>query len=82
VDPSPLESVYRRRLFYQQIADDIERLIQMVPFQPDLRLPSEQEFAERYGVSRNVIREALKVEARSVWFPSIPAAAPTSADLQ
>lgn len=51
--------VYRRRL-YQQIADDIERLILDGTFPPDSRLPSEQEFAERYGVSRNVIREALK----------------------
>jgi GntR family transcriptional repressor for pyruvate dehydrogenase complex len=51
--------VYRRRL-YQQIADDIERLILDGTFPEDSRLPSEQEFAERYGVSRNVIREALK----------------------
>jgi GntR family transcriptional repressor for pyruvate dehydrogenase complex len=51
--------VYRRRL-YQQIADDIERLILEGTFPHESRLPSEQELAERYGVSRNVIREALK----------------------
>lgn len=51
--------VDRRRL-YQQIADDIERLILDGTFPPDSRLPSEQELAERYGVSRNVVREALK----------------------
>lgn len=51
--------VYRRRL-YQQIADDIERLILDGTYLPDSRLPSEQELAGTYGVSRNVIREALK----------------------
>jgi GntR family transcriptional repressor for pyruvate dehydrogenase complex len=45
---------------YQQIADDIERLILDGTFLQDSRLPSEQELADRYGVSRNVIREALK----------------------
>jgi DNA-binding FadR family transcriptional regulator len=51
--------VNRRRL-YQQIADDIERLILNGTFPADSRLPSEQEIASRYGVSRNVVREALK----------------------
>lgn len=51
--------VYRRRL-YQQIADDIERLILDGTFPPESRLPSEQDLADQYGVSRNVIREALK----------------------
>jgi DNA-binding FadR family transcriptional regulator len=51
--------VDRRRL-YQQIADDVERLILDGTFPPESRLPSEQELATKYGVSRNVIREALK----------------------
>lgn len=51
--------VYRKRL-YQQIADDIERLILDGTFPHESRLPSEQELAEHYEVSRNVIREALK----------------------
>lgn len=55
----PTKGVDRRRL-YQQIADDIERLILEGTFPPEGRLPSEQELADRYGVSRNVIREALK----------------------
>lgn len=53
------QKVDRRRL-YQQVADDIERLILDGTFLPESRLPSEQELANRYGVSRNVIREALK----------------------
>ena len=52
-------SVDRRRL-YQQIADDLERLILEGAFPPESRLPSEQDLAERYSVSRNVIRESLK----------------------
>jgi len=45
---------------YQQIADDIERLILEGTYQPGTRLPGEHELAEQYEVSRNVIREALK----------------------
>jgi GntR family transcriptional repressor for pyruvate dehydrogenase complex len=59
VNSIPTHGVSRRRL-YQQIADDIERLILEGTFPAGTRLPSEQEFAERYGVSRNVVREALK----------------------
>jgi DNA-binding FadR family transcriptional regulator len=55
----PTRGVSRRRL-YQQIADDIERLILDGTFPAGTRLPSEQDFAAQYGVSRNVVREALK----------------------
>lgn len=51
--------VTRKRL-YQQIADDIERLILDGTYTANSRLPSEQEMADEYGVSRNVVREALK----------------------
>lgn len=51
--------VNRRRL-YQQVADDLERLILNGTYALDSRLPSEQELADSYHVSRNVIREALK----------------------
>lgn len=51
--------VDRRRL-YQQIADDIERQILDGTLVANTRLPGEHELAEQYGVSRNVIREALK----------------------
>lgn len=49
-----------RRRLYQQIADDIEQLILDGTFAAGTRLPSEHELAEQYGVSRNVVREALK----------------------
>jgi GntR family transcriptional repressor for pyruvate dehydrogenase complex len=51
--------IHRRRL-YQQVAEDVERLILDGTYQPGSRLPSEQELADAYGVSRNVVREALK----------------------
>jgi GntR family transcriptional repressor for pyruvate dehydrogenase complex len=51
--------VDRRRL-YQQIAENIEELILNGTYSPGSRLPAEQELADQYEVSRNVIREALK----------------------
>jgi GntR family transcriptional repressor for pyruvate dehydrogenase complex len=45
---------------YEQIADRLETQIIKFGFQ-DERLPSEQALAEQFGVSRNVIREALKL---------------------
>ena len=42
------------------MAEDLERLILDGSCAFDSRLPSEQELADAYGVSRNVIREALK----------------------
>jgi GntR family transcriptional repressor for pyruvate dehydrogenase complex len=54
-----VKRVNRKRL-YQQVADDIERRILDGTLVPGSRLPSEQEMADEYGVSRNVIREALK----------------------
>jgi DNA-binding FadR family transcriptional regulator len=51
--------VDRRRL-YQQIADDIEQQILNGDLEANTRLPGEHELAEQYGVSRNVVREALK----------------------
>lgn len=56
---APVKRITRKRL-YQQVADDIERLILDGTLVPGSRLPSEQEMADEYGVSRNVIREALK----------------------
>jgi DNA-binding FadR family transcriptional regulator len=56
---SQVMRVMRKRL-YQQIADDIERLILDGTYIANSRLPSEQEMADKYGVSRNVVREALK----------------------
>jgi GntR family transcriptional repressor for pyruvate dehydrogenase complex len=53
------KKVFRKRL-YQQVADDIEVAILNGTYPHDCRLPSEQELAKEYDVSRNVVREALK----------------------
>lgn len=51
----PMET---RRL-YQQIADQIRELIDQGEFQPGSRLPAERELAQKLGVSRPSLREAL-----------------------
>lgn len=47
---------------YEQIADCLEELILTdEELKKEEKLPSEQTLAEKFGVSRNVIREALKI---------------------
>ena len=48
-------------LLYQSIADDIEQLILQKEYKDGDCLPSERVLATQYGVSRNVIREAIKI---------------------
>lgn len=45
---------------YEQIADKLEELILSAEY-IDEKLPSEQALAEQFAVSRNVVREALKI---------------------
>ncbi|NWJ23150.1 FadR/GntR family transcriptional regulator [Rhizobium sp. RM] len=47
------------RRLYQQIADQIRELIEAGEFQPGARLPAERELAQKLGVSRPSLREAL-----------------------
>lgn len=48
-------------LLYQSIADDIEQLILHKEYKDGDCLPSERVLSTQYGVSRNVIREAIKI---------------------
>ncbi len=48
-------------LLYQSIADDIEQLILHKEYKDGDCLPSKRVLATQYGVSRNVIREAIKI---------------------
>lgn len=48
-------------LLYQSIADDMEQLILHKKYNDGDCLPSERVLATQYGVSRNVIREAIKI---------------------
>jgi len=46
---------------YEIVAQRIEELIISTPEMHGHQLPSEQEIADSYGISRNVVREALKI---------------------
>jgi DNA-binding FadR family transcriptional regulator len=62
----PIEAIVPRRL-YQQVADQLRQLIESGEYVPGDRLPTERELAERMGISRPTIREALialEVEGR------------------
>lgn len=50
-----------RDKLYKQVADQIERLIVAESLRPGDKLPSERELAEQMGVSRTVVREAIRV---------------------
>jgi GntR family transcriptional repressor for pyruvate dehydrogenase complex len=52
-------SLQRDRL-YQQVADRIQHLIAEDALRPGDKLPGERELAERMGVSRTVVREAIR----------------------
>lgn len=54
----PLETIEHRRL-YRQVADQLRALIEEGEFAPGARLPPERELAEKLGISRPTVREAL-----------------------
>jgi DNA-binding FadR family transcriptional regulator len=54
----PIQAIETRRL-YRQIADQVSRLIDAGDFAAGSRLPAERELAEKLGVSRPSVREAL-----------------------
>jgi DNA-binding FadR family transcriptional regulator len=55
-----IEAIRPRRL-YQQVAEQIERLIESGTFKPGDQLPAEVELSKRFAVSRPTIREAMIV---------------------
>ena len=54
----PLETIEHKRL-YRQVADQLRTLIEEGEFAPGARLPPERELAEKLGISRPTVREAL-----------------------
>lgn len=46
---------------YEQVAEKLEKVILSGLHGKDQKLPSEQELAKNFGVSRNVVRESLKL---------------------
>ena len=62
-----IEPLAREKRLYERVADKILTLIKNDTWQPGDRLPPERELADAFGVSRTVVREAIKVlEAQGV----------------
>ena len=58
---------FRRGRLSNQVVSEIEHMVQEEFREPGSRLPVEDELAERFGVSRIVVREAVKIlEERGV----------------
>lgn len=51
----------QREKLHEQIAERIQQLIACDSLRPGAKLPGERELAERLGVSRTVVREAIRV---------------------
>ena len=52
---------YQKKNLYEIIADELEKTILQSPDMVGTRLPSEQTYADQFGVSRNIIRESFKI---------------------
>jgi GntR family transcriptional repressor for pyruvate dehydrogenase complex len=61
---APLE---REQRLYERVVDKVLELISSGAWKPGFRLPPERELSEAFGVSRTVVREAVKaMEARGI----------------
>lgn len=58
--PAPEATNCVEKFLYNDIAGQLEKQIRWNAFAADEKLPSERFLAQQYGVSRNVIREALR----------------------
>ena len=59
--PPLIEPLEREQRLYERVADKVLTLIKNETWQPGDRLPPERELADAFGVSRTVVREAIKV---------------------
>ena len=67
LDSSSIGRLEREPRLYEKLADKILELISSGTWKPGFRLPPERELSEAFGVSRTVVREAVKaLEARGV----------------
>src|SRR5918994_3682811 len=62
-----IEPLEREPRLYERVVDKVLDLISSGAWKPGFRLPPERELSEAFGVSRTVVREAIKaLEARGV----------------
>jgi len=62
-----IEPLEREQRLYERVVEKILELISSGSWKPGFRLPPERELSEAFGVSRTVVREAIKaLEARGV----------------
>ena len=63
----PVEPLEREQRLYERVVEKVLGLISTNTWKPGYRLPTERELAEAFGVSRTVVREAVKaLEAQGV----------------
>jgi GntR family transcriptional regulator, transcriptional repressor for pyruvate dehydrogenase complex len=66
-DSAAIEPLEREQRLYERVVDKVLELISSGKWKPGYRLPPERELSEAFGVSRTVVREAIKaLEARGV----------------
>lgn len=62
-----IEPLEREQRLYERVVEKVLEMISSGAWKPGFRLPSERELSEAFGVSRTVVREAVKaLEARGV----------------
>jgi len=67
LESAAIEPLEREPRLYERLVDKILGLISSGAWKPGFRLPPERELSEAFGVSRTVVREAVKaLEARGV----------------
>ena len=68
VSESPtIEPLEREQRLYERVVEKVLELISSGAWRPGFRLPPERELSEAFGVSRTVVREAVKaLQARGI----------------
>lgn len=67
LENATIEPLEREQRLYERVAEKIVDLVSSGAWKPGHRLPPERELSEAFGVSRTVVREAVKaLEARGI----------------
>jgi GntR family transcriptional repressor for pyruvate dehydrogenase complex len=67
LESATIEPLEREQRLYERVVEKVLELISSGAWKPGFRLPPERELSESFGVSRTVVREAVKaLEARGV----------------